>query len=513
MKDVFGRLSRPPHPELHRLVYAPGLEADVRDVLPILLQVNAAHVAMLENCNILGPVVAAALLRANEELAAAVARGEQPLGTPESHRGLYALFEHELMSRLGEAIGGAAHVARSRNDINATVTRLRMRRQTLVLLDDLLAVQESLIAQARKHQETLMCGYTHLQPAQPTTFAHYLLAIAAENERNVDRLLAAYDRLNQCPMGACAGFGTSFAIRPDLIASFLGFKGPVLNSLDAVASRDFVIEVLSCLAIIGTALTRLALDLQLWSANAYHFISWPDDLVSTSSIMPQKRNAFVLEIVRGKAVSPAGELVAAITGLKNTPFTNSVEVSAEVTARVYPAADDIRTALQLIRLLIENVEVDHAAMRKAVLGDDLTATALVDFIVQRAGLPFRLAHEAVAELVASHSGPAEPERLTARLDQMLEKHAGRPVHLDREEVIEAIDPALTLLNMAFGGGPARSSAEKQLEQTRTRVVAQRQRIENARSKEAAAEERLRAEIVRILSKDEGGGDVRRSKRT
>jgi argininosuccinate lyase len=505
MKEVFGRLSKPPHSELHRLVYAPGLEADTHDQLPVLLHVNAAHVAMLENCNILDTSTAAALLRVNEELAAAVAKGEQPLGKPESHRGLYALFEHELIARLGEIIGGAAHVARSRNDINATITRVRVRGEILSLVDDLLKMQESLIAQAVKHGEALMCGYTHLQPAQPTTFAHYLLAIAAENDRSADRLLAAHDRLNHCPMGACAGFGTSFAIRPDLIAGFLGFTGPLPNSLDAVASRDFVIDVLSSLAIIGTTLTRLALDLQLWSANSYQFISWPDDLVSTSSIMPQKRNAFVLEVVRGKAVTPSGELVAAITGLKNTPFTNSVEVSSEVSARVYPAATDISTALQLMALLIENVEVNHAAMLKAVLAEDLTATALVDFIVQRARLPFRLAHEAVAELVASQAGPAQPERLIARLDQVLESHTGHPIHLDREDVVVSIDPARTLLNMASGGGPARSSVEMQLVAQRARVVDQRRRIERIRLQERAADDRLRAEISRIIGTEQEGG--------
>ncbi|MBM3780000.1 MAG: argininosuccinate lyase, partial [Acidimicrobiia bacterium] len=395
MKDVFGRLSKGPHPELHRLLYAPAFDHDVREVLPLLVRINAAHVVMLEQCGILDAAEAAALLRANDAIAA------DPPAAPESSRGLYAVFEAELISRCGPIAGGSVHTARSRNDINATVARLRVRACLLRVAGDLLALQSALIERAAEHRASLMPGFTHLQPAQPTTFGHYLLGVAAEFDRTASRLLDVDGRMDECPMGACAGFGTSLPIRPHLVADLLGFARPVPSALDAVASRDFVPEFLSIAALAGMTLTRLATDLQSWASPAWGFLGWPDELVSTSSIMPQKRNAFVLESLRGRAAGAAGGWVSAMVGMKNTPFANGIEVSSDVVEHAPRAAADTSTALQLMTLLMRHVTVDAGRLEAAAGSGDITATALADALVRSAGVAFRAAHEAVAGLVTA----------------------------------------------------------------------------------------------------------------
>jgi argininosuccinate lyase len=305
-------------------------------------------------------------------------------------------------------------------------------------------------------------------------------------------------------MGACAGFGTSFDIRPELVAALLGFAAPAASSIDAVASRDFVADFLAAAALLGITLTRLAGDLQLWASNAHRFVGWPDDFVSTSSIMPQKRNAFVLETIRGRSAMAAGEWVAAVMGMKNTPFSNAIEVSAEVVERAAPAAADTSTALRLTTLLLEHIEVDAAVMESAARAGDITATALADLLARKGGVAFRAAHDAVSRLVTSDTDRTRPAEVAAYLRRLLD------VRLADADVAAALDPRKVVDAAMAGGGPAPSSLARQLETLHSSAAEQRRRIDARRAKEAAAAERLRNEIDRVLSE---AGNAHRSKRS
>lgn len=485
MREAFGRLSKAPHPDLHRLVYAPAFARDVRDVLPLLVRVNAAHVIMLARAGLLDRTAARALLRAGDAIAAA------PPPMPEAHRGLYAVFEEELGARCGAAAAGGVHVARSRNDINATTARMRVRGCLVAVAEHLFDLTSALLERAAEHRATLMPGFTHLQPAQPTTLGHYLLGVAAELDRGGDRLLDVERRLDACPMGACAGFGTSFAIGADLVAELLGFSGPAASSADAVASRDFVADFLSAAALTGVTLTRLATDLQQWGSAAWRCLDWPDDLVSTSSIMPQKRNAFVLETIRALSVGASGEWVSAVAAMKNTPFGNGIEVSA-VVERAVAAAADTATALQLATLLLGHMEVDVAALERAARTGDITATALADALVRRHGIAFRAAHEAVAALVSSGVDRTRPAVVAAELQRVLD----RPV--DPADVAMALDPRAAAAAAAFGGGPAAVSLARQHDGLAASLSEQRGRLARITSRDAAARRRLRGEIDLLL---------------
>jgi argininosuccinate lyase len=493
-----GRLARGPDPLLLDLLYDPGLHADRQHVLPHLLRIDAAHVLMLAHQGILARPAARRLLGVGADLARRSQAGEDLFAVDGAHRGLYWLYEREMVRRLGPAVGGAAHVARSRNDINATVARLRMRGELLDLLDGLDALLHTAIAVARRHAATLMSCFTHLQPAQPSSLGHYLAGVTAEILRTAEWLDAVYAVVNRSPMGAAAGAGTSFAIDREAVARWLGFDEVIANAADAVASRDYCVQVLGGLAMLGTTLSRLATDLQSWGSHAYGFLSWPDELVSTSSIMPQKRNAFVWENVRGQAAEAAGALAATLVGLKSTAFSNSVEVSAEATAFSWPACHGSRRALSLATLLLGRMEVRRERMRAFLDGAETTMTALADLLVARHGLPFRTAHDAVGTLLAGlppGSAPLPAAQLRERLQPIAAAAAGRPVELSAAEIAAALDPARCLRAARFGGGPAAPAVAAQLAALDRRRRELKRRGALRRRRLAAASRRLDAGIA------------------
>lgn len=498
---AIGRLARGADRRLQKLLYDPGLEHDLDHVLQHLLQIDAAHVVMLAETGCLAPEPAAALLRLNRELARERAAGRPVLPALREHRGLYFLYEREYVERLGTQVGGAAHMARSRNDINATVTRLRLREGVLDFLRDALSLCDAVLELGGGHLETLTSGFTHQQPAQPTTFAHYLSGVAAALLRPAMGAADSLERVALCPMGAGSGFGTSFPIDRQRVAELLGFEGVVENSLDAVASRDYAVEVLSHLATFGMTLTRLALDLQLWGSRAYGFLTWSDGLVSTSSMMPQKRNAYVFENVRGRAARPASALNAVLVGQKNTPFTNSVEMSAETTSPLWGSLDDLRTATQLCELMIRGTEVAPERMREAVEEWETTMTALADHLVLEHGLSFRSAHEAVGRVLRELSGDlgSSAEERTRAIAEHLrtvvsEMSEGR-VQVEDAEVKEALDPARAVAASVYGGGPAPASVDDQLDASRRRWRELSHSVESWRTRAKTADRLLETAVL------------------
>lgn len=475
-----GCLTRPPHAVLSELLYEPQLASDRRNVLPYLLRIDAAHVVMLARQGLLARSVAAELLAVNDELTQRLAAGGDVIGSPPEHRGLYFLYEQEYIGRLGEAVGGASHMARSRNDINATVTRMRLRDELIGLLTDLQDLLGAMEHVAGAHLDTLLCGFTHQQPAQPTTLGHYLTGVLSEIIRSAEWLDTAYGAVNCSPLGAAAGFGTSFRTDRDTVARLLGFDEVVDNAADAVASRDYVVRVLSALAMVGGSITRLATDLQTWAGAAYGFVGWPDDLISTSSIMPQKRNAFVLENIRGQCSQAVGALVNVLTGMKNVPFSNSVEVALEATACAWPALEAGRKAMRLTRLLLEEMEVSPERMLSFLHGTQATLTAVAELLVSRYGLAFRTAHHALGRLVQESPGPLPAREFRVRLESILGDVLPRPVVLDEAALESRLDPRAGVQAAAFGGGPAPSAVRGQLRSLGQRRERMRERLQSRR---------------------------------
>jgi argininosuccinate lyase len=494
----FGRLSRPPHPVLFDVLYKPAMRTDVEHLLDYVLRIDAAHVAMLAKRGILRTDVAACLLSVNRRVMASQEFRARLLAGTEPHRGLYLAIESRYIEELGPEAGGAGHVGRSRNDINATATRMRARDELLNLGADCLHLQLVLARRAVELAETLVSGFTHLQPSQPTTLGHYLAAVLSELSRNTLLVFDVYDDVDRCPMGSAAGQGTSFAIDREDVARLLGFSGVIDNSLDAVASRDYMPRMLASLAVIGGTLTRVATDLQLWASEAYGFVSWPDDLVSTSSMMPQKRNTFVWESVRGKAVAPAGALMTVLMGLKNTPFSNSVEVSAEATAYAWPALDSVRMAIRLTTVMLETMRVHADRMCEWLQGKDVTMTALADYLVDAHGLSFRTAHHAVSAFVEAKTG--KPRNTAAEhqlLVGILREQANLSCEISDERLSRALDPRACMQNSRFGGGPSPDHVRTQIAALEQRGRTFEARLAQRRRRLDAAEQALSERIDAI----------------
>jgi argininosuccinate lyase len=494
---MMGRLSEGPHATLFELLYEPHEAGAHRDVLPYLLAIDAAHVVMLEEQALVTTSVAGALLALNQEMTERVERGETVITFVPRHRGIYFLYERELIARLGGGVGGAAHLGRSRNDINATVTRLRLREVLLGVIADACDMTEALLDAAGAHATTTMSGFTHLQPAQPTTLGHYLAGVGCEMVRSIEQFEAAYALVNVSPMGAAAGYGTSFAIAPARVADLLGFEAVIDNSLDAVASRDYLVAVLATAATLSVTLSRLATDLQAWSSVAYGFIDWPDSLVSTSSIMPQKRNAFVCEHIRGRSSHVVGALTATLVGMKGVPFANSIEVSAEATSHVWPALTAVNASCALVAALLRHVRVSTETASTFAERADVGMTAVADALVEHAGLTFRSAHEVVSRVVASGVTGRLLPQFTAALNVELARLPARAI--DDTVIAAALDPATTARAAEHGGGPGLSSVRAQLGALGQRLAYVRRRSSERRDALFTADARRRTVAAQVVA--------------
>jgi len=357
---------------------------------------SRAHAAMLAQCGIISRSdarqISDGLTRIQSEIAA---------GTFTFSRALEDIHMN-IEARLAEIVGAAAgrlHTARSRNDQVATDFRLYVRDAIDTLKLQIEALMRALAKKAESHAGTIMPGFTHLQPAQPVTFGHHLLAYVEMLDRDRGRLADARKRLNVSPLGAAALAGTSFPIDRAMTAKALSFAGPMRNSLDAVADRDFVLETLSAAAICATHLSRFAEEIVIWSTPQFGFVRLSDKFTTGSSIMPQKRNPDAAELVRAKP----GRIIAALTGLlivmKGLPLAYSKDMQ-EDKEPLFDALDNLSLALAAMTGMVDDMVPDAGAMRAAAAAGYATATDLADWLVRVPGKPFREAHHATGAIVA-----------------------------------------------------------------------------------------------------------------
>ena len=356
---------------------------------------SKAHAAMLVRQGIIRREDGAAIQAGLDRV-----RGEIEAGRFEFKTALEDIHMN-VEARLKEIIGepaGRLHTARSRNDQVATDFRLWVRDCIDGLDAQVVDLTEALIARAEQHAATIMPGMTHLQPAQPVTFGHHLLAYVEMLGRDRGRLADARRRLNECPLGAAALAGTSFSIDRDATAQALGFDRPTANSLDAVSDRDFVVEFLAAGTILALHLSRLADEIVLWMSDGFRYIRLSDAFTTGSSIMPQKRNPDAAELVRGKTGRVVGALNALVVMMKGLPltFSKDMQVDKEPT---FDAADNLSLCVAAMAGMVRDMTVDEAAMRRAASSGFVTATDLADWLVRTLDLPFRDAHHVTGALV------------------------------------------------------------------------------------------------------------------
>jgi argininosuccinate lyase len=304
--------------------------------------------------------------------------------------------EMRLTSKIGDA-GKRLHTGRSRNDQVATDIRLWLRATTDSVIEKIRALQTSIVDLAEEHYDTVMPGFTHLQVAQPVTFGHHLLAYFEMLQRDAERFVDARKRINHLPLGSAALAGTSYPINREMVAKELGFDSVCENSLDAVSDRDFAIEFTAAAALLMTHLSRLSEELILWSSPRFGFIDIADRFCTGSSIMPQKKNPDVPELVRGKTGRVNGHLIALLTLMKSQPLAYNKD-NQEDKEPLFDTADTLLMTLEIYADMLRGIKVNKEVMRIAAAEGFATATDLADYLVKK-GMPFRDAHEVVARAV------------------------------------------------------------------------------------------------------------------
>ena len=361
---------------------------------------SLAHAAMLSHVGIISADDEAAIRKGLAEIGAEIEAGR--FEWSEALEDVHMNIEARLTERIGEA-GKRLHTARSRNDQVATDFRLWTRDAMDGLAAQMLACIRAFVARAEEHASTIMPGYTHLQPAQPTTFGHHMLAYAEMLWRDRGRMLDARARLNECPLGSAAMCGTGFPIDRHATAASLGFDGPTRNSLDAVGSRDFAMEFLAACAICAVHLSRLAEEIVLWTNPSFGFVKLSDGLTTGSSIMPQKRNPDAAELVRGKTGRITGSLVGLLTVVKGLALTYAKDLQEDKEG-VFDAAESLTLSLAATTAMVRDMQPNIARMAAAAGQGFSTATDLADWLVRELKLAFRDAHHVTGKLVAKAEG-------------------------------------------------------------------------------------------------------------
>ncbi|QLG50056.1 argininosuccinate lyase [Natrinema halophilum] len=454
-----------------------SLEADDR-IFEADLAVDRAHTVMLAEQGIIADDVAGQILTA---LDATEVDGHDSLPDGED---VHEAIETAVIQRIG-ADGGKMHTARSRNDEVAACIRYRLREDILEAIETTLALRESLVDVATDHSETIMPGYTHLQPAQPTTVAHWALAYEGAVGRDTERLLETYARINESPLGGAAFAGTTFDVDREQVADLLGFDGVVENSMDASSGRDFLLEAVQALSIHATTLSGLAEDVIIFANRG--FVDLSDDYSSTSSIMPQKKNPDTLELVRAVAGDAAGGVQGLATTLKGLPRAYNRDLQ-RATTHAWETVDAVTEASEVAAGAVATADWNEGTMAAEAGEGFSTATGVADLLAAN-GLPFRTAHELVA--IAAENG-ADYDALESAAQEVLGESL--EAHVDPAAVEDALDPARSVASRDSRGGPAPEAVEAQLEPARERLVADETALDELIGTLESAHESLRSEV-------------------
>lgn len=454
------------------LDYLSSRAADAR-IFEADLLVDRAHLIMLREQGYVSVEVSSRIIAALDDLT------DADLGAGED---VHEAIEAFVLSRAGPE-GGRMHTGRSRNDEVATCIRLALRGEMLFLMDEQLSLAETLVRLAEKHTDTVIPGFTHTQHAQPTTLAHHLLAHADGVLRDFSRTEDAFRRVNLSPLGAAAFASTGFVIDRHRTCKLLGFDGLVENSMDAVSTRDFILEVLADLSICMVNLSRLAEELIMWSTSEFGYVELDNLFASTSSIMPQKKNPDTAELARGKTGSVVGSLVSALTICKGLPLSYNRDLQ-EVTPHLWRGLDWTRSTLRILNGCMASLKFNLERMNESSGAGFSTATEVADSLVRITGMPFRTAHRIVGRIAASGGRPG-----IAELDEIALEIAGFKASergFSAEMLEKALDPRSNVALRANIGGPApaegrRMVAErfKQISDGKERAAKRREKAENA----------------------------------
>jgi argininosuccinate lyase len=467
-------------------VLAPRYAFACREEWPYLLDALVAHVLMLARQRIVSEGDAAATLGALRAITAAHLPAYDP-----KWEDLYFVIEAQV--ERATAGRGEFRIALSRNDAWATLVRLALRDQVLDLLAAVHGLEEAVLGQADRHRTTLVLASTHHQHAQPTTLAHYLLAIAATLGRCADRYRDAVARLNRSPLGAGALTTTGFPIDRVYAADLLGFSGVVENSYDAVAASDHVGELAGCHVVLATSVGRFVHDLLFWASSEIDAVRLASEFIQISSIMPQKRNPVALEHVRSALSRVLGACTGAWASAHNVPFGDINDPVDDLLPELTGTHRSLSGSLDLLRRVVGTMTVRAEAWAPALAGTFATSTELADTLVRETGLRFPEAHATVARLVARRRdrGRDLSHVTAAEVAEAASEAVGRPVHLSERAIARALDAAAFVAARDGRGGPGPHAVDEMLRNARADLTKSRET--GARMRDAIAAARARRE--------------------
>ena len=424
---------------------------------------SIAHAAMLADCGIIMREDQEQITSGLQGILAGIEAGE--IEFTASNEDIHMNIESLLTQRIGEA-GKRLHTARSRNDQVAVDLRLYLRGEIETITGQILDLQQAILDQAKQHQNTVMPGYTHLQRAQPISFAQHLLAYGAQLQRDVTRLADCKARMNICPLGSGALAGTTYPIDRWQTAKLLGFDAPCSNSLDGVSDRDYAIELLSGLSILMMHLSRFAEEIILWCSWEFKFIELDDAYSTGSSIMPQKKNPDVAELVRGKTGRVYGSLMGLLTTMKGIPLAYNKDMQ-EDKEPVFDAVDTVKMCLPVFTGMLSTMRVLPQNMRRAAGGGFINATDCADYLTKK-GMPFRDAYTAVGNLVyyCTEKGRLLEELSLEELQSISPLFGG--------DVYEALSLEACMGQRRSYGGPAVEETSRQIEELAKFIAQQKE---------------------------------------
>ena len=458
-----GKMKKAPAKELVDYLIRPAIATDLERSYQTLLDINKAHVLMLAKQGIIEKDVAKQILQVTQDIAGMQAHPEFEI-IPDVED-LYFNFERYLIKRTSLEIGGQQHTARSRNDMFATEIRYDTRRYFLTLCEHFNNLRRSFLKIARENTDAVMSGYTHLQPSEPITLAHYCSAILNAMARDYERMTHVWKTVNQCPLGGGSMGSTTFDIDRHYTAKLLGFDKPLENSLDCVAGRDFTLELAAAMSTAGLTFSRIAMDLTLWATPEYGYIELDDSVSGCSSIMPQKKNPIALEHVRAKSGHLEAFYVSLCTGMKNVPYMHCRDISTESVRYFWTAMTEFLQDADLLNASLREMKVHKEHMVESARRNFCTVTDLANYLVRIDKISFREAHEIVADVV----GYLNEKHLMAdqitldELNMFCQKLFNFTSKLTAEDLKAALDPVKNAQSKTCWGGTAEAEVTRQLD--------------------------------------------------
>ncbi len=458
---------------------------------------SEAHVIMLSEQKIISKADMKKILTSLEKIRKKYGKKDLPLDT--DHEDVHEFIEDLVIRDIGISSGGRMHTARSRNDQVALDLRLMLRDEINEISIKLLSTIEEIVKRADREIGTVMMLYTHGQHAQIGLLSHYLLSYADYLLRDLGRISDSYGRVNLCPLGASAIGGTSFPIDRRRVSELLGFDGLVENSMDAVTSRDFILETLADLGIIMAGLSRMSEDLILWSTAEFGYIEIADEFASVSSVLPQKKNPDTLELIRGRTGNLIAAQVALLTMVKGLPSGYNRDLQ-RMKLPLWFSLDGVSSSLDIMKGVIKTMKVNKAAIQKQVSNSYALAPDLADFLSMKKGLPFIQAHRVVGELVKDLSTKGNDIRKLnpSSISAVSKKLTGSSVIVTKKELDSILDVKASLKTRVSLGGSSPSEDRRMIKERKIMVYALRKDVLRRSKDIQASSESLQSTVRQII---------------